>query len=94
MNQVLLMGRLAEQFRTDESGLRTVMKLEIVRDDDNSVNSEACIIPVMLWRGLGDILQEKSQVGDVFAVKGSISVTNDRLMIIAERVSTIKENKA
>ena len=57
MNQVLLMGRLAEQFRTDESGLRTVMKLEIVRDDDNSVNSEACIIPVLLWRGLGDILQ-------------------------------------
>ena len=61
MNQVLLMGRLAEQFRTDESGLRTVMKLEIVRDDDNSVNSEACIIPVMCGAVLVTYFRRKAR---------------------------------
>ena len=91
MNQVILVGKLAEQLQTDESGLKTIMKLEISRDDDNSVNRESVIIPVIIWRGLGEILQEKSQIGDLFAVRGSLKYSSSDLTVAAERVSLIKE---
>ena len=91
MNQVILTGTLAQQLENDESGLKTVMKLAITREDDNSVNRETLIIPVNLWRGLGEILQEKSQIGDTFAVKGALRYVNNDLTVIAERVSLLKE---
>ena len=91
MNQVILVGKLAEPLQIEESGLKTIMKLEISRDDDNSVNREDMIIPVSIWRGLGEILQEKSQIGDLFAVRGSLKYLNSELTVAAERVSLIKE---
>jgi single-stranded DNA-binding protein len=88
LNQIVIVGKIASMpnMTADEP---TVL-VEIDRSFKNSHgNYETDIIPVHLWRGMIENVNDTCQVGSLIGIKGRIAMDNEIVTLIGEKFSVL-----
>lgn len=92
MNFVTLVGRIAETPHKENNNW-VIAKLAIVRPFKNSEGMyDTDFIPVRLYNYIGTATLEYCRLGDIIGVKGRIESNNDKLIIIADKVTFLSTN--
>lgn len=91
LNQMVLVGRLVEQPTMEEKG--TTITLAVPRSFKNAQGEyETDFIPVQLWNDVARQTCEYCKKGDLVGIKGRLQ-TNDKLFVVAEKVTFLSSNK-
>lgn len=96
MNQTVLVGRIVSdpQINETENKKVTTMKIAVTRCYKNEEGIyETDFIPVVLWNGIAENVCEYCQKGDLIAVKGRIESNEDRIEVIAEKVTFLSSRR-
>ena len=97
MNNIMLVGRLTNnlEMKELESGNKfTEMVLAVNRSFKNSDGIyETDLIPVIVWEGISKQVAEYCGKGDTIGVRGRLQMDNDRITVIAERVTFLSSRK-
>ncbi|MBR0386073.1 MAG: single-stranded DNA-binding protein [Erysipelotrichaceae bacterium] len=96
LNQVIMIGKVSSfPQRNEKDFVLASFTMEVERpycEPDGSHRID--VFPVVLWRGVADVISEKHHLGEVVAVKGRLEMNNGIMEIIAERVSFITSQSA
>ena len=90
LNQVVLVGRLTKEIEEIEEGdkKKAYITLAVGRNYKNADGIyENDFIPCMLWNGICDNVKDYCKKGDILGVKGRIEVKDDKVIIVAEKVT-------
>ncbi len=98
MNQCVMVGRIANDFDFIESEVKTkkkksdkkfcILTLAVQRSFKNENGEyETDFIPVVLWENLAENTKEYCHKGDVVGIKGRIQNFEDKIQVVAERVT-------
>ena len=88
LNQVALIGKTTSKpMYTENAPTATPYKIFV------AVEKEACDIAVYVWSGLADAINEKYPIGSIVGIKGSLTVFNGQLIVVAERISFITQKE-
>lgn len=95
INQLLVVGRLNEepQIETTESGAKKcIIKVKVIRSYKNADGEyDADIIPCTLWYGVAEQTAKYCKPGCLIGVRGRIQMTEDKMELIAEKISFLSE---
>lgn len=89
MNNVIICGSITSMPVLLPGNIQMVMEVETEENDEQQR------MKILIWRGVGDIINEKYQAGIKAAIKGKLVNRNEEVYVQAERVSLIsvaKEN--
>lgn len=96
LNQVVLVGRLVEkpEFIENENGKKVCnITLAVPRSFKNSDGVyETDFINIILWNGIALNTIEYCAKGDLIAVKGRLQMHNDKLELIAEKMTFLSNS--
>ena len=91
LNQIVLVGRLTENptIKELENDRKvTTITLAVQRSYKNTDGVyETDFIPCILWNGIATNTTEYCKKGDVVGVKGRLQVREDKIEIVAEKVT-------
>lgn len=97
LNQIILVGRLVNNPAVQEleSGKKvTIIKLAVTRSWKNSEGEyDVDFIPITLWSTVAESTSEYCKKGDVIGIKGRIQSKDDKVEVIAEKVTFISSRK-
>ena len=96
LNQIVIVGRLnkdPEIIKEDEKNMCNI-ELIVQRAYKNEKGEyETDKVPVTLYQGIADNTAEYCHKGDIIGVKGRIQVINDKLNIVAEKITFLASKK-
>lgn len=92
MNNVMLVGRLAEEptiiENIENNNIEIVITLKITRQyKDINGEYKTDLIPCKIWNGIAKSTVEFVRKNDVIGVKGCLKNINGRLEVLAEKIS-------
>ena len=96
LNKIVMVGRIVESPTLEQEGEKkfTRINLSIPRSFKNAEGEyETDIIPVMLWETVAQNTCEYCQKGDLVGVKGRIQSNNDKINVIAEKITFLASKK-
>lgn len=97
LNQTVLVGRLTKkpEIKTLESGKKASFITLAVQRSFKNINGEyeTDFIPVRLFNGIATNTTEYCEKGDLVGVKGRLQTIDDKLEIIAEKVTFLSSKK-
>ncbi len=94
MNQIVLVGRLATEVKENEGENYYSITLAVSRTFKNAEGIyETDMVPITLWKGIGENTKEYCHKGDVIGVKGRIETKDDKIIIVAEKVTFLSSKK-
>jgi len=88
LNQIIIVGKLTAMpnMTADEP---TIL-VEVDRSFKNSHgNYETDILPVHLWRGMIENVNDTCEIGTLIGIKGRIAMDNDIITLIGEKISVL-----
>ena len=97
LNQVMIVGRIANEVEVLETengkkvGYITIASQRSYKNEDG--NYETDFIPCTLWNGIIENVAEYCKKGDIVGIKGRIQNDNDKLVIVAEKVTFLSTKK-
>lgn len=92
LNQLVVVGRLVNN--PIENGEEVSITLAVQRPFKNQEGEyEVDFIPFTLRMGIAEQTKEYCKKGDLVGIKGRISRNNDRLELIAEKVTFLANKK-
>ena len=98
LNQLVLVGRLANELELKESenGKKYCsITLAVPRSFKNADGEyDTDFIDCMLWQGIAENTKEYCHKGDVIGIKGRIQTNDNKIQIIAEKVTFLSSKKA
>ena len=91
LNQTVLVGRITmdpqiEKLEEGKNVCNLVIAIPRAYKNDNG-EYETDFIPVILWNAIADTTIEYCHKGDIVGIKGRLESVNDRIQIIAEKVT-------
>lgn len=97
MNQIVLVGRITSDLQINETENErkcALITLAVTRNykNENGIY-EADFIPCVLWNTIAVNTCEYCKKGDVVGVKGRIQNIEDKIEIIAEKVTFLSSRK-
>lgn len=96
LNQVVLVGRLVAkpELVRDKNGKKVCnITLAVSRYFKNSDGVYECdFINVILWNGIAENTTEYCEKGDLVGVKGRLQMYNDKLELIAEKITFLSSS--
>lgn len=97
MNQTVLVGRLVNEptIKELESGKKvSYITLAVQRAYKNMDGEyETDFIPVVLWEAISTNVLEYCHKGDILGVKGRLQVREDKVEVVAEKVTFLSSRK-
>jgi len=97
LNQTVLVGRLIKksELKETESGRKNCNITLAVKRSYKNANGEydTDFISCVLWEGIAENTVEYCKNGDLIGVKGRIQSNEDKLELIAEKVTFLSNNK-
>ena len=97
LNQVVIVGRLVEitEIKENEIGNKNCnIKLAVPRSYKNENGEyETDFIDCTLWQGIAENTLEYCHKGDVIGIKGKLQNKEDKLSVVAEKVSFLTSKK-
>jgi single-strand DNA-binding protein len=97
LNQTVLVGRLTSEVELKEleSGKKVAnITLAVPRSFKNEQGEyETDFINCVLWEGIADNVVEYCRKGDLLGIKGRLQSNEDKLELIAEKVTFLSTNK-
>lgn len=98
LNQIVLVGRVVSDLEINETENErkfTSLKLAVPRSFKNENGEyETDFIPCVLWNTIAVNTCEYCKKGDLIGVKGRMQSKENRLEVIAEKVSFLSSRKA
>lgn len=98
LNQIVLVGRIVSDLEineTENGRKATTIQLKVPRSFKNSEGIyEEDIIPVVLWNGIAENACEYCKVGDLVGVKGRVQSKEDKIVIVAEKMTFLSSKKS
>lgn len=96
-NNVWLIGRLQEEIKDikDESGRKICsINLIVTRNYKNADGEyESDIIPIRLYNMMCDKAKESCHKGDLIGIKGRIQIKDNKMIIIADKITYLVGSK-
>lgn len=77
LNQVILVGRVADMFNEEM----------VIRVPDTNKKTEDDIIPVSIVGNIGKNVKEYCHEGDIIGIKGKLKAKGNSLIVAAEKVT-------
>ena len=96
LNQVILVGRLSEEPTIEklEHSERGMITLAVQRSFKNADGIyETDFVKCVLWNIIASNTSEYCHKGDIVGVKGRIQVVDDKIEIVAEKVTFLSTKK-
>lgn len=97
LNNLTIVGRLVsdpEINETEEGYKTTIIKLAVPRSFKNVEGIyETDFIPVRLFKGIAENTVEYCRKGDLVGVKGRLQSNNNKLEVIAEKVTFLSKKE-
>lgn len=97
LNQIVLVGRLTNEPTIEEleSGKKVSnITLAVQRPYKNTEGIyETDLIPITLWQGIAENTISYVHQGDLIGVKGRMQVKDEKLDIVAEKVTFLSSKK-
>lgn len=98
LNQIVLVGRIVSDLQINENENErkfTLLKLAIPRSykNENGIY-ETDLIPCVLWNSIAVNTCEYCKKGDLVGVKGRIQNIEDKVEVIAEKITFLSSRKA
>lgn len=91
MNQILLVGRIKEFVKV---GTNCEIKINVSRNYKNENGEyEFDLIPVRAYDSISQNIAEYCREEDIIGIKGRIEIENDKIIIIAEKVTFLNSRK-
>ena len=85
LNQMVLVGKVKEIKKQKE---KTIIKLGVTRSYKNSEGIyETDIISINVNNNIADNFNKYCTIGDVIGIKGHIETKNNRMVLIADRLT-------
>lgn len=98
LNQIVLVGRLKEAptIKSEKGGKNsTIITLAVPRSYRNADGEyEVDIINCKLWTGVAETTVEYCKKGSLLGVKGHVESLDDKMIIIAEKVTFLTSKRA
>ncbi len=98
LNQIVLVGRVVSDLEINETENErkfTSLKLAVQRSYKNENGEyETDFIPCVLWNTIAVNTCEYCKKGDLVGIKGRMQNKEDRLEVIAEKVTFLSSRKA
>ena len=96
LNQTVLVGRLVSDPQineTEDNRKVTTITLAVPRSYKNSEGLyDTDFIPCVLWNGIAENTTNYCKKGDLVGVKGRIQIKEDKIEIVAEKVTFLSNN--
>lgn len=94
LNQIVLVGRLANEVKENEGEKYFSITLAVPRSFENENGEyETDMVPIILWEGIGENTKEYCHKGDVIGIKGRIEAKDNKVVVVAERVTFLSSKK-
>lgn len=97
LNQTVLVGRLISdpEINEVENGNKfAYITLAVPRNFKNENGEyDTDFIPCTLWRGVAENTAEYCKKGDLIGVKGRIEINEDKIQVVAEKVTFLSTRK-
>lgn len=96
MNQVILVGRIAQdlEIKEQEEKRTITLTLAVQRAFKNTDGIyETDFIPCQLWNGIAERTEEFCHKGDVVGIKGRMQSNDNGIYIIAEKITFISGSR-
>ena len=97
LNQIVVIGRLVQdpEIVELENGSKSAnIKLAVPRSFKNEKGEyETDFIPVVLWNGVAENTKEYCHKGDLIGVKGRIEGQDDKVIVVAEKITFLSSKK-
>lgn len=96
INSLMLIGRMTKDVETKEKDGKEYAEIVIAvnRSFKNADGIyETDFIPVILWNGIANNVKKYCRKGDLMGIKGRIETREDKIVVIAEKVSFLSSNK-
>lgn len=88
LNQIVLVGRLQDDIKDSQ------INLVVSRPFKNEEGVyESDIIPCELFKGIVENAKEYCKKGDIIGVKGRLQTKDDKVIIIAEKLTFLSSKK-
>lgn len=98
LNQMTLVGRIVSDLqlnKTEKERKFTLMTLAVPRNYKNEKGVyETDYIPCVLWNTIAVNTCEYCMKGDLVGIKGRIQSRNDKVEVVAEKITFISNRKA
>lgn len=91
MNSLMLIGRIEKELDDDKIVIATNRTTKNEKGE-----YETDFFPITIWQGIKGKVKEYCKKGCLVGVKGKLQIKDDKLLIIAEKMtflSTTKDNK-
>lgn len=96
LNQTVIVGRLLDEPIIEEidNKKQSVITLSVSRSFKNEQGEyEFDNIPILLWDGIAENAKEYCHKGDAIGVKGRLQVIDEKLYVIAEKITFLSTAK-
>lgn len=98
LNQIVLVGRVVSDLEINETENErkiTLLKLAVPRSYKNENGEyETDFIPCVLWNTIAENTCEYCKKGDLIGVKGRMQNRENKLEVVAEKVTFLSSRKA
>lgn len=91
-NQIFMVGRLVDQPQKDEKGASITIAVPRSYKNEDGIY-ETDFIPVRLFNGIATNTCEYCKKGDLIGIRGRIESNDNKIELIAEKVSFLSTNK-
>lgn len=92
MNNVMLVGRLVKNPEVKEG--KALITLAITRPYKNLDGTyDTDFVDCVLWNGITQNVSEYCKTGDIVGVKGRLQSDEDKIQVIAEKVTFLTSKK-
>ena len=96
LNQIVLVGRITSDLEINEVENKKVatITLAVSRSFKNANGEyETDFVPITIWNGIAENVCEYCKKGDIVGVKGRIQTKEDKIEIVAEKVTFLSSRK-
>lgn len=91
LNQVVLVGRLVEEIKEERNDV-VIAVYRAFKNEEGIYEQD--IVPIQIWGGIRDKCKEYLHKGDLLGIRGRIETKEDKIVIIAEKVTFLSSKKS
>ena len=93
LNQIVLVGRLANEPTIKENG-ECIVTLAVPRTYKNQDGEyETDFIPCVLFKNIAETTREYCKKGDVIGIRGRIQTSENEIVLVAEKVTFLSSSR-
>lgn len=93
LNQIVLVGRLTKEIKEEDNKCK--IQIAIPRSFKNTNGEyETDFVNCIAFGNIGSSAKEYCEKGDLIGIKGRVQTTNNKLEVIAERITFLNSKKS